>query len=347
MKKIFSLAIAVFTVLIRANAQDVHFSQFYFSPMTVNPALTGIFNGAVRLGANYRNQWQSVLASSSYQTYSGAVDFSVKSGDYNRFGMGLDFMTDRAGTSQLATNYYELSIAYDLALTEKLDYYIATGLQLGFGQSSINTTALTFGNQWANNAYNPLLPGENITTNSNSYIDASAGVLFYHFKSNRSSQYFGLGIFHFNQPELSFLNNLAISSINIKYNISAGIEAPMGRSADFLPMALVSLQGPMREIDAGALLKFILQTNANGTLNAFSIGPLVRIVGGSSSAVNNEAVIVATRLDIGRLSIGVSYDVNVSTLTPASAYQGGPEIALQYIIGSNTNSSDKSFCPQW
>lgn len=348
MKKLFFLIIAVITVFIQATAQDTHFSQFYFSPMTVNPALTGVFNGNLRLATDYRNQWQSVLASSSYQTYCGAADFSVKSGDYNRFGMGVVFMSDRAGTSQLATNYYELSFAYDLTLTEKQDYYIATGLQLGFAQSSINTANLTFGNQWENNSYNPLLPtGENLNISSSSYIDASAGILWYHLQSERSNQFFGLSALHFNQPEVSFLNDMDVAQLDMKYNIYTGLESPISHSTDVLPMALLSFQGPLHEIDAGLLLKFILSTNANNTMNAFSFGPLFRIVGGSPSAANGESIIAATRLDLGNLSIGLSYDVNISELTPASYYEGVPEIALQYIIGSNTQHNGKNFCPTW
>ena len=41
-------------------AQDPAFSQFFASPLTLNPALTGKFNGAVRIAGNYRNQWPQI-----------------------------------------------------------------------------------------------------------------------------------------------------------------------------------------------------------------------------------------------------------------------------------------------
>jgi hypothetical protein len=41
-------------------AQDPGFSQFFASPLTLNPALTGKFNGVVRVAGNYRNQWPSI-----------------------------------------------------------------------------------------------------------------------------------------------------------------------------------------------------------------------------------------------------------------------------------------------
>jgi hypothetical protein len=35
-------------------AQDPNFSQFFASPLTLNPALTGKFDGSFRLAGNYR-----------------------------------------------------------------------------------------------------------------------------------------------------------------------------------------------------------------------------------------------------------------------------------------------------
>ena len=41
-------------------AQDPAFSQFFASPLTLNPALTGKFNGTLRVAGNYRNQWPQI-----------------------------------------------------------------------------------------------------------------------------------------------------------------------------------------------------------------------------------------------------------------------------------------------
>jgi len=42
------------------SAQDPSFSQFFASPLTLNPALTCKFNGDYRAESNYRNQWPDV-----------------------------------------------------------------------------------------------------------------------------------------------------------------------------------------------------------------------------------------------------------------------------------------------
>ena len=56
-------------------AQDPHFSQFFSSPMTLNPAFTGKFNGQVRAAANYRNQWPTI--NRAYETGTVSIDFPI------------------------------------------------------------------------------------------------------------------------------------------------------------------------------------------------------------------------------------------------------------------------------
>ena len=70
------------------SAQDIHFSQFYLSPLNLNPAMTGVMNCNIRLVANYRNQWASVLRSNAYNTYSVSYDQRIPVGRYDYFGWG-------------------------------------------------------------------------------------------------------------------------------------------------------------------------------------------------------------------------------------------------------------------
>ena len=58
----------------QASAQDIHFSMFYASPLTLNPALTGANEGTYRAAGIYRSQWASI--STPFTTY--AVSFDIK-----------------------------------------------------------------------------------------------------------------------------------------------------------------------------------------------------------------------------------------------------------------------------
>ncbi len=55
------------------SGQDIHHSQFYTSPLNLNPGLTGVFNGDQRLSLNYRRQWfvEDIVR---YMTVAGSFD---------------------------------------------------------------------------------------------------------------------------------------------------------------------------------------------------------------------------------------------------------------------------------
>ena len=89
--------------------QDIHFSQFYMSPLNLNPALTGVMNCNQRFVANYRNQWASVLGSSSFNTYSASYDRKIPVGQYDYFGVGGTLWGDVAGDADFQTLQARLS----------------------------------------------------------------------------------------------------------------------------------------------------------------------------------------------------------------------------------------------
>ena len=62
MKKLV-LGVGVAMMLSGASkAQDVHFTQYFTSPLTLNPAMTGLVPDDIRAAANYRTQWTAVSA---------------------------------------------------------------------------------------------------------------------------------------------------------------------------------------------------------------------------------------------------------------------------------------------
>jgi hypothetical protein len=77
--KLFQIPMLVCGLLtaVCIQAQDLHFSQFYNSPLTTNPANTGFIpDGDYRLGVNYRNQWSSIMTV-PYKTMSAFGDVQL------------------------------------------------------------------------------------------------------------------------------------------------------------------------------------------------------------------------------------------------------------------------------
>lgn len=348
MKKALLLVFIVFTS-VTGFTQDVHLSQFYMSPLTLNPALTGVFNGNYRITGNYRNQWASVI-SNPFETVAGAIELSGKSGSYNRIGGGLHVLSDKAGTSQLTTNIFSGSLSYNIALSRDQDYFVSTGLQVSYTQRSFNPASLTFGNQYQNSGFCPECGnGENLTSTHYSYVDAGAGILWYHInqRNKRSNQFLGASVFHVNRPNVAFLV-ADEDKLYTKFVGHAGLEIPVAPKMSLTPYLLGMMQGPSFETEVGTLVKFILEEKKTSTFGGtnFYIGPFYRIVGDQNTSISSDALIIATKLDWGGFTFGLSYDVNVSGLSPASSSRGGPELAVQY-IGTFKNVSHKVFCPRF
>src|SRR3712207_3143507 len=80
--------------------QDLHFSQFFHSPLTTNPANTGFIpDGDYRLGINYRNQWSSVMTV-PYKTMSAFGDMQLFRDRFETgwLGVGGVMLRDVAGS---------------------------------------------------------------------------------------------------------------------------------------------------------------------------------------------------------------------------------------------------------
>src|SRR3954464_9187364 len=115
----FFLAILLLMVTANVIAQDPHFSQFFSSPLTLNPAFTGKFNGQVRAAANYRNQWPTI--NRAYETGTASVDFPILANHISstdRWGLGFMLYSDKSAAGAFGFTYASVSTAYHKGLDE-------------------------------------------------------------------------------------------------------------------------------------------------------------------------------------------------------------------------------------
>ncbi len=344
MKKL--LIIFTFFIFNEAFAQDVHLSQFYMSPLTLNPALTGVFNGCYRFTGNYRNQWASVI-SNPYRTGAGSIELSAKSGDYNRIGIGLHALSDQAGSSEFTTNTFSGSLSYNIGLSRDRDYFVSAGLQLSYTQRHLNLTLLTWGSQYIDGMLTG--PQQTLASTKFSYVDAAAGFLWYHInqRTKKSNQFLGFSVFHVNRANVALLEATP-DNLYTKFVGHAGLEFRMAPKVALTPYLIGMMQGPSFETEAGTLVKFILEEKKNTALGGtnFYVGPFYRIVGDNYTGTSSDAIILATKLDVGGFTFGISYDVNISSLSSASSSRGGPELSIQY-TGICKQNNQKIYCPRF
>jgi len=319
--------------------QDVHFSQFFSSPLTINPANAGIFNGDFRGILNYRNQWSSVTT--PYTTMAASFDMPIlKKMKGGMFGIGLNFFKDDAGDSKLSTLKYNLALAYHLDISGEKNQFLSIGFQGGMIQRTINYGNLTWDNQWNGVTFNQkVFSADNLGGSTVNALDLSTGLHWYYSPTNFTRYFAGISLYHLNSPNVSF--NGADSKLLKKFIIHGGAEIGSKSSASsttgsnfaFLPNFIFVKQGPNQYFDFGGEAKFRLQQNSKFTNfrneMSFSIGPYLRF---------GDAAYVVARFNWMGMTLAASYDFNLSNLTVASNGNGGFEIMLGYKADFGENS---------
>src|SRR5690625_5057519 len=134
-----------FFMMHNIRAQDPHFTQFFASPLTLNPAFTGLFSGDIRVAAIYRSQWSHIAL--PYVTGTVSVDANILKNYIpyqDSWGVGGIALYDREAGGGLKTTYGGLSTAYHKGLDPEGAQSLTVGLQLAYVQKRLDPTKLTF-----------------------------------------------------------------------------------------------------------------------------------------------------------------------------------------------------------
>lgn len=250
LRLVLAVAITLVSIAI-TRAQDHQYSQFFNSPVYLNPALNGQFEGDLRMNLIYRNQWTSLPGSLSYVTAS--VDYNVP-----QFGGGLGLMFTRSneGTAYFVRNnlagIYSYSVGSD-------DFVLSFGLQAGIGSRGIDQSKLVFGDQ-IDPRYG-YIPGSSTAADLSSlstkyYFDAGAGV-------NLVVGQFMIGsaLQHINRPNQSFTGSPAKLPMRATAHLSYMLDLnPYNNLTEdeksfFIPSVVFYKQGVSSSLSAGMQYK--------------------------------------------------------------------------------------------
>ncbi len=333
LKQLLFIFLAAFCSL-TLSAQDIHFSQFYNSPLNLNPALTGVMNCNIRLVGNFRNQWSSVLKSNAYNTYSVSYDQRIPSGRSDYFGVGGTFWGDKAGQTEFATLQGRLSLSYSKKMGgyRRKAHYLVMGADAGLSQRSINFLNAQYGTQHnGEGQYDPTLPTyENFDRDNFLFADLAAGLLWFSVLDEDNNFYFGAAYNHLNRANQSF-DSEEFQPLYSKFTFHAGGEFLVTERLALKPGLIVLMQGKSFELNGGLSAKFKLGGNRR-VYQAFQLGAWLRLANRLEEGIHSDAFIVSAHFDYEEFTIGFSYDINISDLRPASNSNGAFEFALIYKI---------------
>jgi type IX secretion system PorP/SprF family membrane protein len=335
MKKILYTLLIVFFAVENCQSQDPHYSQFFASPLSINPAFTGKFNGNYRVIGNYRNQWPEL--NNAFITTTGSIDFHILQNKitYNdTWGVGLSALSDNSANGAVKFNYLSLSTAYHKGLDEDGNHQLGIGIMATYANMLINTSNLIFEDQLTPRGFTD--PTKDFPQNSSlesSYLGVNAGILYNGSTNERNNFYLGVSMYHINRPQQYFTGTSF--NLNSRININTGTYFPVGEMLTLHLSGLYSSQGGAYETLLGGALQVLTSKNDENGISIYA-GSWLRL---------NDAFIPYFGLEFSNARLGISYDINTSQLKTSSLAKGGLEISLVYCNQPNTTKNVR--CPKF
>ena len=161
----FKYLILLYFILstINSHSQDVKFSQYYSSPLSVNPALCGLFNGKYRILGNYRNQWQEIMYPYSTETVSSEMQIEGEKFENDILSIGIHAITDKSNNGGLRNSSFAGTIAFHKALDEQNFSRLGIGLQAAYTSKVVDYSKMTFETQFTPSGFDISLPINELT----------------------------------------------------------------------------------------------------------------------------------------------------------------------------------------
>lgn len=296
--------------------QDLHFSQFNHNPLFQNPGNTGGFDGDYRFNAVYRSQWKSVTV--PYSTLLVSADNATL---VKNFGFGLMFIHDVVGDGKLRTINFMPSVSYKIQLTKDGVHSIRPGVQFGLNFREVNANAFSFDEQYNGYYYDPNLPSqETFVRQRMANFDASFGLVYNWFVSKRKNFSGGVALYNIPGQNQGFFGEKVHRDRRISVHGRGQFKIAM--DWDIIPSFSFNFQGKYTELVFGSEARYILKEQ-KGEYRALYFGAFYR---------NRDASFLSVGMDYQNWFAGISYDINLSKLVPASRIRGGIEFTLQYIL---------------
>ena len=337
-RSLIMLMLAVLTA-VAVNAQDLHFSQWFNSPLTTNPANTGFIPEAdYRLGVNYRNQWSSIM-SIPYKTMSiwGDVQLLRDRIESGWLGVGGVILRDVAGSGSLTSTKIYGSVAYHQMISEA--HLLSAGFNVGWSNKRINSADLKFPDQFDGRFFDSKIPTSVVLDNpSVNYFDVQAGLNYAYFPNEFLYVNGGISAAHLNRARESFFDTDIENTdnrISMRYTAFANASYKINDDVIVNPMAYYTRQASSSELVAGGNLQYNLSGDGESQL----IGGLYLRPG--------DAVIPVLGFQWKNLRLMFSYDATTSSLKDYNNGRGAYEFALIHNGFFNEYNGDRrqSFCP--
>lgn len=297
----------------RTEAQDPIFSQFFSSPLYLNPAFAGNQNS---FRATLGTRTHPLPDATNVSTFLLSVDGPVQalSG-----ALALLATSDYQG-NMLWDNHISGIYSYHMNISP--DWHMNFGAQAGYFRRELSWSRLVF--------YDPAQAPPANADDWRHVVDFAAGVLFFNER-----YYGGIAMHHLSQPNISLTEEKL--SLDRKFTAHLGMQfeggnrhSTFGRGADYFvsPNVIYQKQGPHQRIHVGLY---------------GGIEPLMGGIWLQHNPGSRPTMVFLFGISWQDLRIGYSYDYNLSGFTDIR--HGIHEISLSILFLHRKNNRHSARCP--
>ena len=329
-----ALQMMVHTMLM---AQDLHFSQFFSSPLSTNPANTGFIPDAdYRLGMHVRKQYSNIMAI-PYKTFSAFGDVQILNNTINNgwMGLGMLLLSDVAGAGNLSSNKIYASIAYHQMLGNSS--LLSAGFNLGWANKSINTNNLKFPDQFDGDFFDNTLPTSVVLLNNSvHYFDVQAGLNYAYFPTEDIYINGGYSIHHVNNPKETFFST--------------------NTSSDIIPMRHIGFLNAIVKLNDKVIVKPNLFFTTQARATNFMLGSIFNynlFENGEKQLIAglyyrwNDGIVPMAGLQWKEFECIFSYDITLSDLKRYNYGNGAAECSIIKKGFLPSSQPRQSLCPKF
>jgi len=336
---VFFIIALLLSAMLKVQAQDIHFSQFFNSPLTTNPANTGFIPEAdYRVGAHYRSQWTSIPVPFKTMSIFGDAQVFRDRFETGWIGLGGVILRDVAGSGNLTSTKIYGSAAYHQMLGNT--GLLSAGFNIGIANKRIDETKFTFDNQWNGKFFDVgALSGEAFESNNISYLDIQVGLNYAFFPTDDIYMHAGVSMHHINRPRETFFTEKPDydNRLSPRYIAFADGVFKLNEQWIISPGAYFSIQAQATELALG------LHANYNLTGDGEQ-----QLIGGVYFRAG-DAFIPMIGYQWKNIRFMFSFDATTSALRNYDNMNGATEFALMYSGFYSEYKGDKrqSLCPNF
>jgi type IX secretion system PorP/SprF family membrane protein len=301
------LMILCFTIscmwMTKVQAQDPHFSQYFASPMTVNPSFIGKDVAEWRASINFRTQWWGSL-SSPFTTTTVSLEkrIALAKSNSDYMAVGLMLLSDQSNSGLLKNNYLTGGFAYNKSLDGAGDEQVGAGLSFTYANRLLDQSKFQFQSQFGSMGFQRESPSNDaVIVSKNNYFEVNAGANY--SKNNKTNGYrIGVGYFHASKPKVGAFTTSQYS-VDPRLNVQASGWFVLPSKHEIHISTNSEFQGGFQIYTVGGLFK--VKIEGDDTLESLNVGCFKRF---------GDAVYPYVGLESKNWIASISYDAVTSDL---------------------------------